>query len=63
MQRKTANEVALTMAKGREEWLKAQGTQPGAGSCGAAQSTGLGSYVTVPHGGGYSWLKVLCAKS
>ena len=37
MQRKTANEVALTMAKGREEWLKAQGTQPEAGSRGAAQ--------------------------
>ena len=37
MQSRTANEVALTIAKGTEEWLKAQGTQPGAGSRGAAQ--------------------------
>ena len=58
-----STEVALTTAKGTEERLKAQGTQPGAGSCGAAQSSGLGSYVTAPHRGGYSWLKVLCAKS
>ena len=63
MQSRTANEVALTIAKGTEEWLKAQGIQPGAGSLGAAQSTGLGSYVTAPPRGGYSWLKVLCAKS
>lgn len=32
MQRRTANEVALTIAKGTEERLKAQGTRPGAGS-------------------------------
>lgn len=67
MQRRTANEVALTIAKGTEERLKAQGTRPGAGSRsrdrGAAQSRGLGSCVTAPPRGGYSSLEVLCAKS
>ena len=38
MQRRPANEVALTVAKGTEEWLKAQRTRPGGGSHGAAQS-------------------------
>lgn len=63
MQRRPANEVALTVAKGTEEWLKAQRTRPGGGSHGAAQSRGLGSYVTAPPGGGYSSSEVLCAKS
>lgn len=50
--RRTANEVALlTIAKGTEERLKAQGTRPGAGA-GAAIAVqpraGLGSCVTAP---------------
>lgn len=63
MQRRTANEVALTVPKGTEEWLKAQRTRPGGGKPRCCPEQRARQLRHCPLGGGYSSSEVLCAKS